>query len=215
MEHAAALLQSYFSRYGYWTIAFALLLENAGVPVPGETVLLFASFLAYSQHHLRLPYIILIGIAAATAGDNIGYALGRWGGRWLLDRYSSLFHLENRTIDRSERFFNRYGPAAIFFARFIFGMRVVAGPLAGVLRMKWERFLGFNALGAATWVVTVSLLGYTFGKHWDELLPLFRKVNVVLAVAAAAGAVWLWRKYRGNESTGASGVSFHSPHRRR
>ncbi len=197
MEHASALLQSYFSRYGYWTIAFALLLENAGVPVPGETVLLFASFVASSQHELRLPYIILVGTIAATSGDNVGYAVGRWGGRWLLDRYRSIFRLEQRTVERGERLFDRYGPAAVFFARFIFGMRVIAGPLAGVLRMHWSRFAVFNLLGAAAWVVIVSVLGYTFGKHWDRLLPMFRNVNIGLGVVVVFAIVVLWRKYRG------------------
>lgn len=196
MEHAAALLQAYFARYGYWTIAFALALENAGVPVPGETVLLFASFLAYSQHQMQLPYIILIGTLAAATGDNIGYGLGRWGGRWLLNRYRSVLHLHSESIDRGERLFDRYGPVAVFLARFIFGMRVIAGPLAGVLRMHWARFAVFNVLGAATWVTTVSLLGYTFGKHWDQLLPLFQKVNILLAVALALAVIALWWRYR-------------------
>ncbi len=196
MEHVAALLQSYFARYGYWTIAFALLLENAGVPFPGETVLLFASFLAYSQHDLRLPYIILVGTIAAAAGDNIGYGLGRWGGRWLLARYRSVFRIQPSTLDRGERLFERYGPAAVFFARFIFGMRVIAGPLAGVLRMHWQRFATFNVLGAGTWVVTVSLLGYSFGKHWDQLLPLFRRVNLVLAALVCLVLLALWWRYR-------------------
>ncbi len=196
MEHVGAILQGYFSRYGYWTIAFALLLENAGVPFPGETVLLFASFLAYSQHQLRLPYIILFGTLAAAAGDNIGYGIGRWGGRWLLDRYRVLFRIQASTIARGERLFERYGPAAVFFARFIFGMRVIAGPLAGVLRMRWERFAIFNVLGAATWVSAVSLLGYSFGKHWDTLVPLFRRVNLGLALVVALGLVALWWRYR-------------------
>jgi membrane protein DedA with SNARE-associated domain len=200
VEHAAALLQSYFSRYGYWTIALALLLENAGVPVPGETVLLFASFLAYSQHELRLPYIILVGTLAAMTGDNIGYALGRWGGRWLLDRYRSILHLEQTTVEHGERLFDRYGPAAIFFARFIFGMRVIAGPLAGVLRMHWPRFATFNLLGAATWVTIVSVLGYTFGKHWGQLVPAFRNVNIVLAVVVALAVIGLWWKYGRNDA---------------
>lgn len=196
MEHLTALLQSYFSRYGYWTIAVALLLENAGMPVPGETVLLFASFLAYSQHHLRLPFIIVIGTIAAATGDNIGYALGRWGGRRLLDRYRSVFRLEASTVERGERLFDRYGPAAVFLARFIFGMRVIAGPLAGTLRMPWGRFATFNVLGAATWVVVVSLLGYTFGKHWDQLLPFLKKVDVVLAVVLALAVILVWWRHR-------------------
>ncbi len=196
MEHLTALLQASFSRYGYWTIAVALLLENAGMPVPGETVLLFASFLACSQHHLRLPLIILVATVAAATGDNIGYALGRWGGRWLLDRYRSVFRLDASTFERGERLFDHYGPGAVFLARFIFGMRVIAGPLAGTLRMHWARFATFNVLGAATWAVAVSMLGYTFGKHWDELVPLFRKVDVVLGAAVVLGVIWLWWDYR-------------------
>lgn len=205
MEHLTAVLQSYFSRYGYWTIAVALLLENAGVPMPGETVLLFASFLAYSEHRLRLPYIILVGTLAATAGDNIGYTVGRRGGRWLLDRYRSLFHVESRTIERGERLFDRYGPAAVFFARFIFGMRVIAGPLAGVLRMPWARFAAFNALGATTWVVTVALLGYAFGKHWEQLLPVFRQVNILLGLVLILVAIGLWWKYWKKDDSGRTG----------
>ena len=196
MEHVAAILQSYFARYGYWTIAFALALENAGVPVPGETVLLFASFLAYSQGNMQLRYIILIGTVAAAVGDNIGYLIGRWGGRWLLNRYRALLHLREDSIERGERLFDRYGPVAVFLARFVFGMRVIAGPLAGVLRMHWVRFAIFNVLGAATWVITVSLLGYSFGKHWDQLLPLFQKVNILLAMVVGIAAAGLWWKYR-------------------
>ncbi len=203
MEHATAVLQSYFVHYGYWTIAFALLLENAGLPVPGESVLLFASFLAFSQHHLRLPYIILIGTIAAVCGDNLGYAVGRWGGRRLLDRYRDFFRIRAGTLERGERLFDRYGPVAIFFARFIFGMRVIAGPLAGVLRMQWERFATFNVLGAATWVVTISSLGYVLGKHWQQLLPVLRDVNVLLGIAAVicAGAIWWHFKNGGGETS--------------
>jgi membrane-associated protein len=189
-------LQAYFNHYGYWTLAVALLLENAGLPVPGETVLLFASFLAYSQHQLTLPGVIIVGLLAAVAGDNIGYGVGRWGGRRLLVRYQRLFRIHPETIERGERLFARYGPATVFFARFVFGMRVIAGPLAGVLRMHWERFVTFNALGATTWVVTVSLLGYTFGKHWQALLALLDRVGLGLAVGivAVALAVWWWAR---------------------
>ncbi len=123
----------------------------------------------------------------------------------MLDRYRTIFHLEPHTIERGERLFDRYGPAAVYFARFIFGMRVIAGPLAGVLRMHWPRFATFNLLGAATWVAAVSLLGYTFGKHWDRLVPIFRNVNIALGVLAGLAAIWLWRRYKKKEDTGRAG----------
>lgn len=196
MEQLTAALQEYFNRYGYWTLGVALLLENAGLPVPGETVLLFASFLAYSGHQLTLSGIIIVGLCAAVMGDNIGYGIGRSGGRRLLVRYRRLFRIQPETIERGERMFARYGSATVFFARFVFGMRVIAGPLAGVLRMHWKRFVTFNALGAVTWVVTVSLLGYTFGKHWDQLLVLLDRAGLALAVGIVALALGLWWRRR-------------------
>src|SRR5580704_10913940 len=118
--------------YGYWAVAAALLLENAGVPVPGETVLLLASFLAYSEHELQLPWIIVVATLAATIGDNLGFALGYYGGRRLVARYQAFFRVKDTTIARGESLFARFGAVTVFFARFVFGMRIVAGPMAGV-----------------------------------------------------------------------------------
>src|SRR5579864_3333239 len=83
--------------YGYWAVGVALLLENAGVPVPGETILLLASFLAFSEHELQLPWIIVVATIAATLGDNLGFALGYYGGRPLLVRYQSIFRIQDKT----------------------------------------------------------------------------------------------------------------------
>lgn len=190
------VLRRHFQEWGYWTVVAALLLENAGLPVPGETVLLFASFLAYSEQELRLPYIILVGIAACAMGDNLGYAIGHKGGRPLLERYKHIFRIGDRTIRRGEQLFKRYGPLTIFFARFIVGMRIIAGPLAGVLRMPWKRFVVFNFLGAAVWVTVISLVGYFFGSEWEELVRLFKKVNLGIVIAAAVVILILWWRYR-------------------
>lgn len=177
-------------------MALALLLENSGVPVPGETVLLFASFLAYSEHRLQLPYIIVTGIVAATMGDNLGYALGRRGGRPLLDRYRHLFRIPRRYIRKGERLFARYGPATVFFARFVFGMRVLAGPMAGVLRMPWRQFALFNFLGAALWVSVIATVGFVFGQHWDELMKAVRQFNLLVALLVAVIVAILWWRRR-------------------
>ena len=190
------LLRGFLIQYGYGAVAAALLLENAGVPVPGETVLLLASFLAYSRHELRLPYIIAVGICAATVGDNLGFGIGYYGGRPLLERYERILHVPRRVLLKGERLFARYGAFTIFFARFIFGLRVIAGPLAGVLRMPWREFVLYNLLGAALWVSVISTLGYLFGRHWDLLLHCMNRVNIaVIAAAAALGLLW-WYKRR-------------------
>src|SRR5438445_3539294 len=146
-QHIVDLLRSLLANYGYGAVAGALLLENAGLPVPGETVLLLASFLAYSEHRLRLPYIILIGICAATVGDNLGFAIGAYGGRRLLERYRRTLHIRPATIARGEDLFQRYGAATIFLSRLITGMRGIRGPLAGLLRLGWGQFGSFKCLG--------------------------------------------------------------------
>ena len=194
------VLRSHFTAHGYWTLAVTLLLENAGIPLPGETVLLFASFLAYQHHELSLGLIIVVGTAACTLGDNIGYWIGFHGGRPLLHRYRKLFRISEAAITRAEVTFERWGPATVFFARFIAGLRIVNGPLAGVLRMKWGRFVLFNFLGAAVWVSVISCVGYFFGRHWHRLLLVVGRTNAVVFVVALVVAVVAWKKYRGWES---------------
>ena len=92
------VLRNAVVQYGYFAVGGALLLENAGVPVPGETILLLACFLAYSEHDLQLPWIMVVATLAATVGDNLGFALGYYGGRPLLARYQSLFRIEKKTV---------------------------------------------------------------------------------------------------------------------
>jgi membrane-associated protein len=194
-ENLFEVLRQFFDQYGYWTIAIALLLENAGIPVPGETVLLFASFLAYSEQSLHLPYIILIGVVACTVGDNIGYAIGKRGGRPLLERYQRFFRIRPETIAKGERLFGKYGSITILFARFVFGLRIIAGPLAGVLQMPWKQFAVFNFLGAAVWVTVISCVGYFVGTEWTELLRVMKQINTgVLIAAAVVAAVFWWRR---------------------
>jgi len=190
------LLRNAVVHYGYWAVGAALLLENAGIPVPGETILLLASFLAYSQHELQLSWIILVATIAATLGDNLGFAIGYYGGRALLRRYQSLFRVPNKTLSRGETLFARYGAVTIFFARFVFGMRIIAGPLAGVLRMPWRRFLIFNFLGAGVWVTVISTAGYLFGRHWGRLERDIKRFDLAVAVLVAILAAWLWWRNR-------------------
>lgn len=200
-ERLFEILRSYFAVHGYWTVGLALLLENAGVPVPGETILLFASFLARREHHLSLPLIIVVGTVAATLGDNTGYWIGRHGGRLLL-RYQSIFRVREKHIRQGETLFEKHGALTVFFARFIFGMRIIAGPLAGVLCMEWKRFALFNFLGAVTWVTTISLVGYVFGSAWERLLEIVKNANIatfIIAVVFVLYLVWRWRSGKNNE----------------
>ncbi|HSY91118.1 MAG TPA: DedA family protein [Candidatus Binatus sp.] len=204
MTHAILdFLRNAVVHYGYWAVAAALLLENAGVPVPGETVLLLASFLAYSEHELQLQWIIVVATIAATVGDNLGFALGHYGGRPVLARYQAFFRIQDATIARGEGMFARYGALTIFFARFVFGLRIIAGPLAGVLRMPWRKFGIFNFLGAGLWVTVISGAGYLFGQHFHRLERDLKRFDLAVAIAVLLGLAFLWWRKR-RENDGAS-----------
>jgi membrane protein DedA with SNARE-associated domain len=197
MTHAILQsLRTFIADYGYWAVLLALLAESAGLPVPGEITLLLASFLAYSERHLHIGWIIVAGTCAATIGGNLGYAIGEYGGRPLLDRYRSVLRISPELLERGEKMFADYGAAAIFFSRFIFGMRVFGGPLAGVLRMKWRAFTLFNFLGAAVWVTFISGAGYLFGHHWQTLLRVLQRINIAVLTVTAVAIVFLWWRYR-------------------
>lgn len=201
-SHSLEILQHAVIDYGYLAVGLALLLENAGVPIPGETVLLLASFLAYSEHALKLPWIIATGIVAAAVGDNLGYVIGYRGGRPLLDRYRQLFRIRRRTVERGESIFARYGPVTVLFARFVFGMRVIAGPLAGVLRMPWRRFVAYNFLGASLWVSVIAGIGYFFGANWEQLAHRLDRLGLLTAAAAVLFVLYFW--WRRRQTTGSN-----------
>ena len=197
-HHIFDLLRASLVHYGYWAVAGALLLENAGLPVPGETILLMASFLAYTERDLHLGWIILVGTVAATLGDNLGFAIGHYGGDTLLKRYRQS---SATAVGRGERLFARYGAVTILFARFVFGMRIIAGPLAGVLHMPWKKFLLFNLMGAVLWVVVISLVGYTFGSRWNLLVHFMKRFDLAVGAAFVIIAAVLWWRSRKVRST--------------
>ena len=190
-----ATLISLFARYGYLLIFGAVLLENAGVPSPGHTVMLAGGALA-QQRHLWLPLVIATGALAAIVGDNIGYIIGRRGGRALLDKYGHHFFVTPETIDKAERFFEQHGPKAVFLARFITGLQTVGALLAGVSRMRWWPFFGWNLLGAITWATIYALLGYLFGASWQVLARWVGHAGLFLAALVAIGAGILILRHR-------------------
>ncbi len=164
------VLREHFTTHGYWTLAVTLLLENAGIPLPGETMLLFASFLAFQHHELNLGLIILVGTVACTLGDNLGYWIGFHGGRPLLHRYQKFFRVSDEKIARGEKMFERFGPADGVLCplrlRHASDCRTAGGRVADA----WRRFVLFNFLGAVAWVTVISCVGYFFGQHWQKLL---------------------------------------------
>lgn len=174
----------YFTRYGYWVVFLGVLLENAGVPVPGETVLLAAGFFA-AQGHFHLPLVMLVAACAAVLGDNLGYFAGRLMGRAMLERYGRILRLSPERLSRFDGFFNRHGAKTILIARFVTGLRVVAALLAGAARMRWGSFALYNCAGAVLWSIAISLLGYFFGHSWILLERWLGRVGLIIALIAA------------------------------
>src|SRR5690242_8351717 len=149
------------ANWGYWAELAGLLGENAGLSLPGETLLMFASFLAHkSAGSLRIQWVIVAGIGAATAGDNLGFVIGLKFGPRVMPWVMKVFHLDDADLGTAKSQLVRHGRATVFWTRYIFGLRTLAGPLAGMLGMEWRRFLLFNVLGAVTWVVTMSMVGF-------------------------------------------------------
>lgn len=201
-HHIVGLLRDALLHYGYWAVAAMLLLESAGLPLPGETILLLASFLAYSEHELRLPWVILVGIMATAMGGELGFAFGRHGGRPLIERYRSAFSIGPGSVERGERLFEKYGAATVFLARFLFGMRVLASLLAGALHMPWRKFALFNLMGAAVWVTLICGAGYSFGRHWGRLAYDLRRFDVAVSIVVVAAVLWLWWRSRRSKRGG-------------
>lgn len=182
--------------WGYWAILAGLLGENAGMPLPGETVLMFASFLAHKSTHLDLLWIIVVATCAAVLGDNLGFLRGRGLGKRLIRWMKKIFRLDDEDIAAGKDLIRRHGGATVFWARYIFGLRTIAGPLAGVLGMKWKRFFVFNALGGATWVTSMALIGYAFGSEFQTLLGYFEKGSWAISAGLFALGYFLWRRQK-------------------
>jgi len=201
-ESAFQLLSRFFADYGYWVVFFGVMLENSGLPVPGETVLLFAGFLAY-HGRLSLGRAIFTAIVGATLGDSLGYVVGRWGGTALINRYRGRFFLSAHRFDRAQAIFLRFGHWAVFVARFITGLRVIAGPLAGAFLMPYPRFLLSNFSGAVLWAFVIGWVGYLFGSNWQRLLDLFKQVDTAILLSVASTVFIAWAVYR--RKSGGSG----------
>jgi membrane protein DedA with SNARE-associated domain len=133
------------------------------VPLPGETALIAASILA-ARGHYSIVSVIVVAALAAIIGDNIGYWIGRTGGRALLERWGPLRRYSARALPPSERFFEKHGGKTVFIGRFVAVLRVTAAWLAGITHMPWWRFFLWNAAGGIAWATTIGLLAYYFGK---------------------------------------------------
>ncbi len=171
-------------------------LESMGIPSPGETALVLAAVLA-SQGKLQIELVIIIGVASAIIGDNLGYLLGRRVGRDVLEKPGPLYHRRLRLISAGDRFFDKHGPKAVFLARWVALIRVAAAWLAGINHMPFRQFFFWNALGAITWGITFGLVGYFGGQALANIVTTYGLIGaVVFAVVLIVGVRWMRRRER-------------------
>jgi membrane protein DedA with SNARE-associated domain len=189
-----------FVNYGYWAVFFGVMLENAGLPVPGETILLAAGFFA-ATGHFKLATVMLVAATGAVVGDNIGFAIGHRYGRGFLLRYGRFIFLTPARLEHINSFFERHGNKTILVARFITGLRVFAALLAGASKMRWRVFLVYNMAGAILWSIVITTLGYLFGHSWPLLERWVGRSGLfmLLALVVALLIVWRVREYRKEE----------------
>jgi membrane protein DedA with SNARE-associated domain len=184
--------------YGLILLFLVVAGESAGIPLPGETALIAASILATPEHHhYNIGVVIAVAAAAAIIGDNIGYWVGRTGGRRLLERWGPVARYADRVLPPGERFFKRHGGKTVFLARFVAVLRVTAAWLAGISHMRWWRFFLWNAAGGIVWAIGVGLLAYYFGKAAADAISTYGFTGAAVVIVLAAlvfGAIHLWQR---------------------
>ena len=193
LDHAqiSALLAS----YGYGLILVAVALESAGVPMPGETILVSAAVYAGTTHNLAIAGVIAAAATGAVVGDNVGFWVGREAGQPILERFGDFVGLDARRRKLGQYLFRRYGGAIVFFGRFVAFLRAFAALLAGVNRLEPLRFFVFNAAGGVAWATIFGLGGYALGASFHRIAGPFGPAMLALAVAARAGGGRFYRHH--------------------
>jgi len=179
---AASDLTHLLTTYGYLAVLVFVGIESIGIPFPGETMLLIAAIYAGTTHRLFIPLVIMAAALGAILGDNIGFWIGREGGYRLLRRYGRYIRLDERKLKLGQYLFRKHGGKVVFFGRFIAVLRTFAAFLAGVNRMRWPKFLLFNALGGIVWATLYGMGGYLLGNNIHRLTGTVGTITIILAV---------------------------------
>jgi LPXTG-motif cell wall-anchored protein len=201
IDHYLAIAQPFLNHYGYAAIFALVLVESFGVPAPGEAIIIAGALLA-SRGQMNIFIILPIAWGAAVLGDNIGFAIGHYGGRRLITHRGKYVGIKESHLAKVEHFFDRYGGGIVVFARFVQVLRQLNGLVAGTMGMPWWRFLFYNALGAALWVSVWGTGIYFLGKHMEAALDILSDIEPYLIgagiMALILGAVYILRRKRNN-----------------
>jgi membrane protein DedA with SNARE-associated domain len=177
-------LEGFVRHYGAFAVMPILAIEAVGAPVPGESLLIFASVLA-GRGEMSLPALLVSAWAGSVMGDNLGYLIGRKLGRGAVLRYGAKVGLTEERFSGIESTYIRYGYATVLFARFFSILRQLNGILAGILGMSWWRFALLDAVGAALWVIVWVFAPAYFSEHLSVIIALAHHTKVIISVLIA------------------------------
>ena len=206
-------LSGTLQHFGLWAIGLLITLEDFGVPVPGETILIAGAIFA-GAGRINVVALGVVAFFAAVTGDNIGFAIGHFGGRALALRFGKYVFLTEERLDKAERFFDRRGSIVITFARFVEGLRQANGIIAGITGMHWLRFVIFNAIGAALWVGTWITIGYFAGNNITTIyhyITLYSYYVLAGLVVLIVGYIVWRRRRRRRAAASAAGQTDEAP----
>ncbi len=178
-------------QHGYLAVFCIVMLESAGVPLPGETALVLAAMFAGATGLLDIKLVVALAAAGAILGDNFGFWAGRRFGLPLLLKYGGMVGLSDERIKLGQYLFDRHGAKIVFFGRFIAILRIFAAFLAGVNRYSWGQFLFYNASGGVVWSTIFGLGGYAFGEAFERVAGPMGKITLALVVLGVAIGWWL------------------------
>ena len=185
-------------QYGYWAIFIVIALESAGVPMPGETILISAAVYAGAHHDgLNIYLVIATAAAGAILGDNVGFWVGREWGLTLLLRYGRYIGIDEAKLKVGQYLFLKHGGKIVFFGRFVALLRAFAAVLAGANRFDAKRFLIYNALGGVVWASLMGGLGYVFGLQVEHIVGPLGIGALILVILIS---VMSWRFFKRHEA---------------
>ena len=190
----ASGLTHLLAMYGYVAVLLFVGIESTGIPFPGETMLLVAAIAAGTTHQLSIALVIVAVASGAILGDNLGFWVGREGSYRLLHRYGRSIRLEERRLKLGQYLFLKHGGEVVFFRRFVAVLRAWAAFLAGTNRMRWPRFLVFNAAGGIVWAILYGLGGYFLGDNIHRLTGPIGPITIVLAVLLMLAGIVIVRR---------------------
>ena len=199
-EFVSEIAINIISSLGYWGVFIAMTLESACIPIPSEAIMPFAGFVV-SEGKMSLVGITIVGALGNLVGSIIAYYVGLKGGRPLLEKYGKYILITHNSLDRADRWFERYGHEAVFISRFLPGIRTFISLPAGIAEMDFKKFCIYTLAGSLPWAFVLGYVGVLLGPQWDTIKSYFHILDIIVVIGVILVVIYLVYKYRGRNQT--------------